>query len=152
MLVFSGAVLACDHAGYALRPMVEDTLRAQDCPLLDLGTDSQDRVDYPDYARSLARTLEARPEWMGILICGSGIGMSIAANRFGHVRAALCHSCAVARLAREHNNANVLVLGGRVTDPAAARDCVLTFLHTAFDIDSRHRRRLDKIGMITQKQ
>lgn len=150
MLVFSGAVLACDHTGYALRPLVADILRDQDCPLLDLGTDSQDRVDYPDYARSLANTLEVRPGWMGILICGSGIGMSIAANRFGHVRAALCHSCAVARLARAHNNANVLVLGARVVDPATASGCLLTFLHTAFDTDSRHRQRLNKIQMITQ--
>ena len=113
--------------------------------VLDLGTDGPDSVDYPDFAATMASTLADGAAKRGILMCGSGIGMSIAANRFTGVRAALVHDVETARLARQHNDANVLVLGGRLLDEAGALSCLEIFLSTTFD-GGRHQRRLEKIA------
>jgi ribose 5-phosphate isomerase B len=137
--------IACDHGGVALKNMLISYLATLGAEEIDLGTDSTDSVDYPDYAHKLADCLLSGEAATGILICGSGIGISMAANRHHHVRAALCHDVTGARLAREHNDANVLVLGARTTGAVVAQDILATFLNTAFE-GERHLRRLGKIN------
>jgi ribose 5-phosphate isomerase B len=113
--------------------------------VLDLGTSGPESVDYPDYAAAVVAAMrDGRAGW-GLLVCGSGIGMSIAANRHPGIRAALCQTPELARLARQHNNANVLVLGARMIDPETARACLTTFLATAFEA-GRHMRRVAKLA------
>ncbi len=113
--------------------------------VLDLGTEAVEAVDYPDFADRLAAALAKGEAEEGVLVCGTGIGISIAANRHRHVRAALCHDASTARLARAHNDANVLVLGARTTGVEVARDCLKTFLETPFE-GGRHARRVAKLG------
>jgi ribose 5-phosphate isomerase B len=133
--------LAADHAGFALKRALTDELRAGGYEVLDLGTGSTDSVDYPVFGDAMARALlEGRAE-RGVLICGTGIGVSIAANRHKGVRAAVCHSVEVARLARAHNDANVLALGGRVLDHETAKSCLRAFLETEFE-GGRHGQRV----------
>ena len=110
----------------------------------DLGCNSLDAVDYPDYAKTLATKLIINSEFRGILFCGTGIGISIAANRFSHIRAALCTSVEMASKSRKHNNANVLALGGRILKKSLAIDIVKEFLNTEFE-DGRHSLRVNKI-------
>jgi ribose 5-phosphate isomerase B len=136
--------IACDHAGLALKAELADALREAGHVVLDLGTDGPASVDYPDFAHAMAAALADGRAARGILICGTGIGISIAANRHSHVRAALCHDITTARLCREHNDANVLVLGARTTGIETARDCLRAFLGTAF-AGGRHQRRIDKM-------
>lgn len=112
---------------------------------LNLGTDTLDSVDYPDFAKKLASSLIAGDATFGVLICGTGIGISIAANRHKEIRAALCHNTLTAQLAREHNNANVLVLGARIIDEITAKACLQTFLSTPF-ASGRHQRRVEKLS------
>lgn len=137
--------IACDHAGLDLKTAVAQQLRDAGVAVLDLGTHGTASVDYPDFADSLAAALADGRATRGVLICGSGIGISIAANRHRHVRAALCHDATSARLSREHNDANVLVLGARTTGAEVARDCVVAFLATQF-AGGRHARRVAKLG------
>lgn len=137
--------IACDHAGLDLKTAIADQLRALGIDVLDLGTHGTASVDYPDFADALAGALADGRATRGVLVCGSGIGISIAANRHRHVRAALCHDATSARLAREHNDANVLVLGARTTGAEVARDCLQAFLSTAF-AGGRHARRVAKLG------
>lgn len=137
--------LASDHAGIPLKKRILSHLRAGGHDVQDLGTHTEDSVDYPDFANSLAQKLKQGSAEMGVLICGSGIGISIAANRHRHIRAALCHSAETAQLARAHNNANVLVLGARVLDEATALACVDAFFGTEFE-GGRHQRRVDKLS------
>ena len=137
--------VASDHAGVALKPVVREMLGELDLDVLDLGTDGADSVDYPDYAKKMADALKAGDASRGVLICGTGIGMSIAINRHTHVRAARCHDCTDARLSREHNDANVLVLGARTLGPETVRDCIRTFMETQFE-GGRHQRRVDKMS------
>ncbi|MDR1832039.1 MAG: ribose 5-phosphate isomerase B [Fusobacteriaceae bacterium] len=137
-------VLGADHAGYPLKERVKAHLTEQGREVLDLGTYSTESVDYPDYAAAVGKAVVANPGDLGILICGTGIGISIAANKIKGVRAALCTDYAMAKLAREHNDANILALGGRTTAEAAALDIVDAFLRTAF-AGGRHQMRLDKI-------
>jgi len=136
--------IACDHGGVALKDFLKAAL--PDVVWLDLGTSGTDSVDYPDYAKKLADALKAGQAERGVLICGTGIGISIAANRFAHIRCALVHDVTGARLAREHNDANVLALGGRTTGQEVAKDCVTTFLNTAF-AGGRHQARVDKLSI-----
>jgi ribose 5-phosphate isomerase B len=136
--------IACDHAGLALKADLADALREAGHAVLDLGTDGPASVDYPDFAHAMAAALADGRAARGILICGTGIGISIAANRHAHVRAALCHDVTTARLCREHNDANVLVLGARTTGIETARDCLRAFLGTGF-AGGRHQRRIDKM-------
>ena len=135
--------IACDHGGHALKEALKGAL--PDVTWLDLGTDSAASVDYPDFAHKLAEAIKAGKAGRGILICGSGIGISIAANRHAHIRCALVHDVTGARLCRQHNDANVLALGGRTTGDVVARECVEAFLNTAFE-GGRHQKRIDKLG------
>lgn len=133
--------VAADHAGFALKQILTDELHAGGYEVLDLGTNSADSVDYPVFGEAMARALlEGRAE-RGVLICGTGIGVSIAANRHKGVRAAVCYSVEVARLARAHNDANVLALGGRVIDHETAKNCLRAFLDTEFE-GGRHGQRV----------
>ena len=138
--------IAADHGGFELKSELSGFLVGQGYQVLDLGTDSADAVDYPDIAGRLTRTILDGAAERGVLICGTGIGIGIAANRVAGIRAATCPNATMARLAREHNDANVLSLGARVIGFEAARDIVLTFLNTPFDGGERHRRRIDKLG------
>lgn len=140
-------VLASDHGGLELKDAVRDYLTDQGIAVRDLGAMNGDSVDYPDYAEKAARAIAQGEADRGILICGTGIGMSIAANKFPGVRAALVHDEFTARMAKEHNNANIIVLGGRVLDPERALGMLRTWLDTPFE-GGRHQRRLDKITQI----
>lgn len=137
--------IAADHAGFELKSMLVAELKQGDFEVLDLGTNSTDSVDYPDFADRLAAAVKAGHAARGILVCGTGIGISIAANRHRGIRAALCHNTTDARLAREHNDANVLALGARTTGVENAKDCLKTFLATPF-AGGRHVRRVQKLG------
>ena len=137
--------LAADHAGFALKSHLIDWLSGRGIVTRDLGTDSKDAVDYPDFAGALVDVLRGGAAEYGVLICGSGVGMSIAANRHCGIRAALASDAAAARLARQHNDANVLVLPGRRISRAEAECCMEAFLTATFE-GGRHRRRLGKIA------
>jgi len=137
--------VAADHGGFDLKTVLLPELQALGFGILDLGTDNHQSVDYPDFADAVARAVEEGCAGWGLLICGTGIGMSMAANRHRGVRAALVHDGLTARLARQHNDANVLVLGGRVLGPELARDCVKIFFATPFE-GGRHARRVAKFS------
>lgn len=137
--------IASDHGGFELKELLVKKLRDEGYDVLDLGTNSTQSVDYPDYAAAMAEALKDGRAGRGILLCGTGIGISIAANRYPFIRAALVHDAFGARLCREHNNANVLVLGGRTTGVEIAYDCVRLFLTTPFAGD-RHARRVGKLA------
>lgn len=138
-------VIASDHAGHVLKAALIDDLKAMNFNVLDLGADGSESVDYPDYGKALGAAIESGQAERGIVICGSGIGISIAANRNPAIRAALCTNGLMARLARQHNDANVLALGERLTGIEVARDCLREFLNTPFE-GGRHARRVDKLG------
>ncbi|QQP88990.1 ribose 5-phosphate isomerase B [Skermanella sp. TT6] len=138
-------VIASDHAGFDFKASLKDSLAGQGYEVIDLGAHSTESVDYPDIAAALAGAIRDGSADRGILICGTGIGISIAANRHAGIRAALCHDTTGARLSRQHNDANVLVMGARVTGIEVAKDCVATFLATPFE-GGRHSRRVDKMG------
>lgn len=138
-------LLAADHGGFELKALLVKDLADWGYRLVDLGAHSADSVDYPYFADKLAAAMKAGEGARGILICGSGIGISIAANRHRHLRAALCHDETSARLCRQHNDANVLVLGGRLIGPEVARAILKVFLETQFD-GGRHSRRVAKLA------
>ena len=138
-------VMASDHAGFPLKAALAKHLESRGFEVTDLGTHDGASVDYPDFAYALAREIQSGAAETGVLVCGTGIGISMAANRFPWIRAALCHDVTTARLAREHNDANVLALGGRLLGEEVARDCVDAFLATPFGGD-RHVRRVDKLS------
>ncbi len=137
--------VAADHAGFDLKTALVAELETLGYAALDLGTRDRQPVDYPDLAVALARAIAEAKAQRGVLMCGTGIGMSIAANRNPAIRAALCHDGLSARLARQHNDANVLVLGARLIGPETARDCLKIFLSTPFD-GGRHARRVAKLS------
>jgi ribose 5-phosphate isomerase B len=137
--------IAADHAGFELKNALKAVIEEHGLKVLDLGPHDSDSVDYPDMAASLAGALAEGRAYRGVLICGTGIGISIAANRHRHLRAALCHDVTTARLARQHNDANVLAMGSRVVGPNVARDCLEAFLSTPFE-GGRHQRRVDKLS------
>ncbi|HIF10487.1 MAG TPA: ribose 5-phosphate isomerase B [Sneathiellales bacterium] len=141
----SVVAMACDHAGVELKEILKAELEKSGHSIIDLGTTGPDPVDYPDFGRAMADALREGRAARGIVICGSGIGISIAANRHAHVRAALCVDGTMARLARLHNDANVLALGSRVTGVEAAKDCVKQFLATPFE-GGRHAGRVAKLS------
>lgn len=138
-------VIAADHGGVELKALLSADLKARGLGVLDLGTNGTDSVDYPDFAQALAAAIRDGRARRGILICGSGIGMSMAANRFPEIRAALAHDHLSAKLCRQHNDANVLCLGGRLIGPEVARDCLNVFLDTPFE-GGRHARRVAKLN------
>jgi ribose 5-phosphate isomerase B len=139
--------VAADHGGFDLKTLLLPELSALGFVVLDLGTGAREPVDYPDFAAAVAGAIEDGRADSGLLICGSGIGMSIAANRRPSVRAALCHDGLTARLARQHNDANVLVLGGRLIGPEAAKECLRIFFSTKFD-GGRHAARVAKLARV----
>lgn len=136
--------VAADHAGYALKDVLVREVEALGFRVVDLGTNSGDSVDYPDFAHALARAVADGTADRGLVVCGTGIGVGIAVNRHRGVRAAVCHDSVSARLARQHNDANVLALGARLIGEEVAKDCVRTFLSTPFE-GGRHERRVAKI-------
>jgi ribose 5-phosphate isomerase B len=137
--------IAADHGGFDLKSILVAELQALGHEVVDLGTMTRESVDYPEFAEAVAGALREGRATRGVLICGTGIGMSIAINRHRAVRAALCHDATTARLARQHNDANVLVLGGRVLGAETARDCLRIFLSTEFE-GGRHARRVAKLS------
>lgn len=138
--------IASDHAGYALKEQLKPFLESLGYNALDLGTHSEESVDYPDFGRAVAQSITSKQAEFGIVICGSGIGISIAANRHPGVRAALCSEGLSAELSRLHNNANVLALGARLIGIEAAKECVRRFLATPYEEGGRHQKRVDKLG------
>ena len=137
--------IGSDHAGFTLKSKVKDWLAEAGHEVKDLGTDGSDSVDYPDFGRAVGEAVGKGEAELGIVVCGSGIGISMAANRVPGARAANCTSGLMARLARQHNDANILSLGERLIGEAVARDCVDEFLKTEFE-GGRHQRRVDKLG------
>lgn len=134
-----------DHAGYAMKQMVLETLAADGHDVRDLGTNGPESVDYPDFGAAVAAAVADGSAECGVVVCGTGIGISIAANRNPGARAALCHSGLEAQLARQHNDANILALGARIIGEEAAKDCLRAFLSTPFE-GGRHARRVAKLG------
>ena len=137
-------IIASDHAGFKLKESVKKFLFKKRKKILDLGTKNSKSVDYPDYAHLLSRKMKNNKDAFGILICGSGIGMNITANKHKNVRAALCYNVKSAKLSRQHNNANVMAVGARLTKKNVALKCVETFIKTNFE-GGRHNRRVKKI-------
>ena len=132
--------IASDHAGFALKSKLCNHYKS----LVDLGTNSEKSVDYPDFAHKLTKEVLKNKKNVGILICGTGVGMSIAANRKKGIRAGLANNSKIARLIRKHNDANVLVLPGRFINTSEAKKCVQAFLSTKFE-SGRHKRRIKKL-------
>lgn len=137
--------MASDHAGVALKSLLLEEARGLGHEVVDLGTEGPESVDYPDFGRALAEAVASGRAERGVAVCGTGIGIAIAANRQAGVRAAVCHNDTAARLAREHNDANVLALGARLVGTEVAKDCLRTFLNTEF-AGGRHARRVAKLG------
>lgn len=136
--------IGSDHKGFELKKELKEFLESKGHKVFDLGTKTTDSVDYPDYAHEVTEHLEENLSDFGILICGTGIGMSIAANRNSHIRAALCYTENMAKLSRAHNDANILVIGAKITAPDEAKAMLSTFLDTRFE-GGRHSQRLSKI-------
>ena len=137
-------LLASDHAGLKLKNKINNFLIKKGNKVLDLGTKNTNSVDYPDYAHRLSRKMKNGKNNIGILICGSGIGMDITANKHKNIRAALCYNVKAAKLSRQHNNANVIALGARLIKKKIAIKCVNKFIQTNFE-GGRHLRRVKKI-------
>ncbi|MEA5114319.1 MAG: ribose 5-phosphate isomerase B [Geobacteraceae bacterium] len=142
--------LGSDHGGYELKEAVKTLLVERGIPVLDVGTNNGDSVDYPDFGEKVARKVSRGEAEKGVLVCGTGIGMSIVANKFPGVRAALAADPYMAKMAKQHNNANILVLGGRVIDEDEAREMVATWLDSDFE-GGRHQGRLDKIAALEKE-
>lgn len=137
--------LGSDHGGYQLKENLKKYLKELNVEYKDFGCNSEKSVDYPDIGFKIAREVKNRNYDKGILICGTGIGMSIVANKIKGIRASLCHDVFSARYAREHNDANILTLGGRVIDSGIAKEIVKVWLNTDFSGEERHLKRLNKI-------
>lgn len=137
---------ASDHAGYNLKQHLFSMLKIEGYTVIDLGTDNaKTSVDYPDFGFAMGQAITNEKAQYGVLVCGSGIGISIAANRFSTVRTALCHDTTTARLSREHNDANVIALGERLINIDVAEECVRTFFNTDF-LGERHQTRVNKLS------
>lgn len=137
--------IGCDHGGFELKQEIIKYLEEQNFVYKDYGCYDTSSVDYPEYARKVANAVVSKEAEKGILICGTGIGISIAANKVKGIRAALCHDCFSAQATREHNDANVLAMGGRIVGPGLAVKIVDIFLNTPFSEDERHIRRISQI-------
>src|SRR6201981_3995428 len=143
--------IGSDHAGFSVKETLRKYLQSAGYAVSDLGTSSQESVDYPDYGKAVAKRVISKQADLGIAVCGSGIGISIAANKVPGIRAALAHDVNTARLAREHNNANVLALGGRIVTGEAAIEMVQGFLTTAY-LGGRQQRGPEKITAIEKEE
>jgi len=137
-------LIGSDHAGFSLKTFLKEVMEQDGLPVVDVGCAADISCDYPDYARLLCERLQSGEAPRGVLICGTGLGMSMAANRFRGIRAALCTSEYQARMSRAHNDANVLIIGGRVTGVEMALSILRTWLETSFE-GGRHQRRIDRI-------
>lgn len=137
--------IGCDHGGFELKQEILKYLEEQNLIYKDYGCYDTASVDYPEYAKKVANAVVSGEAEKGILICGTGIGISIAANKVKGIRAALCHDCFSAQATREHNDANILAMGGRIVGPGLAVKIVDIFLHTPFSEDERHIRRISQI-------
>ncbi len=136
--------LSSDHAGFKLKESIKKFLIKKKIKVIDLGPKNTDSVDYPDYAKKVARNIITKKSDMGILVCGSGTGMAMSANKFKKIRAAVCYNKASTRLSRQHNNDNIIALGARLTKRANAIKLVNVFLNTIFE-GGRHLRRVKKV-------
>ena len=143
--------IGSDHAGFPLKQEVKKQLRELRHTVLDLGTHNTDPVDYPDYAEAVGRALLAKKADRGIVVCGSGVGASVAANKIPGVRAGLCHDTYSAHQGVEHDDMNVLVMGARIIGPALARELVEGFVGARFTKEARHVRRLKKVQAIERR-
>ena len=143
--------IAADHAGFRLKLLIVEFLKALGHDIVDLGTQSEEPVDYPDYARAVAQEILSRRVERGILICGSGVGACAAANKFPGIRAAICHDTFSAHQGVEDDDLNVLCLGARVLGPELAKEIVRVWLAAVFSGAERHRRRLAKIEQIEKE-
>lgn len=137
--------IGSDHNGFHLKAALTGTLLSRGHDVVDMGTDSDQAVDYPDYAEVVAVAVRRRTVDRGVLICGSGVGASVAANKVPGIRAAVCHDTYSAHQGVEHDDMNVLVLGARIVGVALARELVETFLEARFSREERHRRRIEKV-------
>lgn len=144
-------VIAADHAGFQLKQTIGESLRSAGHTVIDVGSDSEDPVDYPDYAEALGKLVVEGQADRGVLICGSGVGASVAVNKIPGIRAGLCHDSYSAHQGVEHDEMNVLVLGARVIGSALAQELVDCFLAAQFNHEERHRRRLQKINALEQR-
>lgn len=137
--------IASDHGGFELKEILKEHLVANGHEIHDYGTDGTSSVDYPDYAYQVTKAINGSKSNIGVLVCGTGIGISIAANRIVTIRAALVHLPEEAKLSREHNNANIICFGGRIINPEVAKECLDIFLSTEFIEGGRHSRRIKKM-------
>jgi ribose 5-phosphate isomerase B len=144
--------VACDHGGFPLKETVLDVVRQAGHDAIDLGTFSSDPVDYPDYAQKVGQAIQHGEADRGILICGSGTGVTVAANKMRGIRAGVCHDVYSARQSVEHDDANVLSLGARVIGPELAAELVKTFLNAHFTGEERHVRRVAKISEMEESE
>ena len=144
-------VVGCDHAGFALKQAVLEHLAATGEQVIDVGTHGTEPVDYPDYARAVGGAVQRGDAERGILVCGSGVGASVAANKLPGIRAGLCHDTYSARQGVEHDDMNVLCMGARVIGPELAVELVRAFLGASFSGEERHRRRLAKIRELEER-
>ncbi|MEK9159595.1 MAG: ribose 5-phosphate isomerase B [Patescibacteria group bacterium] len=147
MKVYIGA----DHAGFPLKETLRESMKAAGYEVIDLGTFSEESVDYPDLAREVGEKVRENGDSRGVLVCGTGIGVAIAANKLKGIRAANVHDVNEATLSRQHNNANIVTVGARTTDPKLADEIVKTFLATPFE-GGRHQARIDKITAIEEHE
>lgn len=143
--------LGSDHAGFPLKEILRENMREAGHEVIDLGTFNEESVDYPDLAREVAEKVRENVDTRGVLVCGTGIGVAIAANKLKGIRAANVHDTNEATLSRQHNNANVVTVGARTTDPQLAKEIVETFLKTTFE-GGRHQARIDKITAIEEHE
>jgi len=142
--LFKKICIASDHGGYVLKETIKDFLIKKNIPIIDLGPFENRTVDYPDYAKKIANRIKTKKSDVGILICGSGTGMAISANKIKKIRAAVCYNIRSTRLSREHNNANIIALGARLTNKKLSLKLVEIFLKTKFE-GGRHLKRVNKI-------
>ncbi|MFP3853400.1 MAG: ribose 5-phosphate isomerase B [Anaerolineales bacterium] len=143
--------IACDHAGFPLKDLIISVAEGLGHEVFDLGTDSTESVDYPDYAEKLGRAIQKGEAERGILICGSGVGAAVAANKMKGIRAGLCHDTYSAHQSVEHDDVNVLALGARIIGEELAREIVVEFLSAEFSGEERHVRRLGKVKALEQR-
>ncbi len=142
--LFNKICIASDHAGFKLKESIKDYLINNNISIIDLGPMDENSVDYPDYAKKLSNRIKSKKSCVGILVCGSGTGMAMSANKIKGIRAAVCYNLTSTRLSRQHNNANIISLGSRLTKKNTALKLVSTFLKTKFE-GGRHLRRIKKI-------
>jgi ribose 5-phosphate isomerase B len=137
--------VACDHAGFPMKKVVIDEVLSSGHSVLDFGTDSTESVDYPDFAEKLGRSIQQGDAVRGILLCGSGVGAAVAANKMHGIRAGVCHDTYSAHQCVEHDDVNVLALGARIIGPELVRELVRAFLGAEYSQEERHERRLKKV-------